>query len=233
MHNMFLDEKIFNRYLKDGIPVLRLYSWKNPSFTYGVLQHPESEIDFRQCLSDGVEVVKRITGGGILFHNDEITYSFVCSKQDIGEPQEVLVSYKQICAFLIRFYESLGLKAGFALESETFRDRCGPSELCSASYEKYDIVINGRKIGGNAQKRKRKIIFQHGSIPCSINWNFARRYLKALPKDISLSVTSLDEELAKVPGKNILEEKLIEAFSNVFGAHFIDEKEFSYAASLA
>lgn len=230
---MLLDEKIFNRYLQDGIPVLRLYRWKNPSFTYGVSQLPENAIDFRQCLSDGVEVVKRITGGGILFHNDEITYSFVCSKQDIGEPQEVLVSYKQICAFLIRFYESLGLKAGFALESETFRDRCQPSELCSASYEKYDIVINGRKIGGNAQKRKREVIFQHGSIPCSINWDLARRYLRFLPKDISLSVTSLNEELAEVPGKNILEEKLIEAFSSLFGAHFIDEKEFLYAASLA
>ena len=233
VYNMALDEKIFNRYLKDGIPVLRLYRWKSPAFTYGVTQHPENEIDFKRCLSDKVEVVKRITGGGILFHNDEITYSFVCSKQDIGEPPEILVSYKQICAFLIRFYASLGLCPSFALESEGFQKRCEPNELCSASYEKYDILVRGRKIGGNAQKRKRTVIFQHGSIPCSIDWSLPQRYLKSLPEDISLSVTSLSEELAQVPDKDILEEKLIAVFGDTFGVSFNEEKEFIDEACLA
>ncbi|MFH0855818.1 MAG: lipoate--protein ligase family protein [Candidatus Omnitrophota bacterium] len=233
VYNMALDEKIFNRYLEDGIPVFRLYRWKAPSFTYGVSQQPGREIDSKRCISDGVEVVKRITGGGILFHHDEITYSFVCDKRDVGEPQEVLVSYKRICAFLIRFYESLGLQANFALESAGFQDRCVPHELCSASYEKYDIVINGRKIGGNAQKRRRRVIFQHGSIPCSIDWGYARRYLKSLPEDISLSVTALGEELAAVPDKVKLEEKLIDAFACSFGACFMQEKESLYEAALA
>ncbi len=221
---MALDEKILSRYLEDGIPVLRIYQWQRPSFTYGISQYPESEIDFKRCLSDGVEVVKRMTGGGVLFHYDEITYSFVCSKEDVGEPKGVFVSYKQICAFLIRFYESLGLKASFALESEVFLDRCAPHELCGASYEKYDIVINGKKIGGNAQKRKRQVIFQHGAIPCSIDWGFLRRYLRFLPEDISLKVTTLSEQLVSVPDKSILEQKIIDAFGSVFDACFIEEK---------
>ena len=230
---MALDERIFSRYLEDDIPVFRVYRWKSPSFTYGVSQHPESEIDFKQCISSGVEVIKRITGGGIIFHDDEITYSFVCGKHDVGEPEGVFVSYRQICVFLIRFYESLGLKATFALESAGFQDRCAAHELCSASYEKYDILINGRKIGGNAQKRKRHVIFQHGSIPCSINWGFMRRYLKALPEDISSEVTTLSEELASAPDKNILEQKLIDAFGSVFGVRFTEEKELLYEASMA
>jgi len=159
-----------------------------------------------------------MTGGGLLFHNDEITYSLVCDKTDIGEPDNVFVSYRKICAFLISFYRSLGLKASFALEAEDFKDRRAPHELCSASREKYDIIINGRKIGGNAQKRKRRVVFQHGSIPLSIDWKFMRRYVRSLPLNISSGVTALAEELKDLPGKDILEQKLIDAAAGELGA---------------
>lgn len=224
-YNMALDEKIFTRYLEDGVPVLRVYRWQSPSFTYGVSQSPESEIDMPRCVSDGVGVAKRMTGGGILFHHDELTYSFVCGKEDVGEPKNIFVAYREICAFLIRFYESFGFKATFALESEGFKDKCAPSALCSASYEKYDILINGKKIGGNAQKRRRQVIFQHGSIPFRIDWEFVRRYVKSLPADIGSHVTDLSRELKVVPDKDTAEQKLIDAFKDSFGVNFIEEQE--------
>ena len=218
--NMALDEKIFKHYLEDGVGVLRLYRWKGPSFTYGFSQEPKSQIDLAGCVTDAVEVVKRITGGGILFHDDEITYSFVCRKSDIGEPQGVFVDYRNICGFLMRFYESLGLVPAFALSQAGFKNRCAPHELCSAAHEKYDIVIGEKKIGGNAQKRNRQAIFQHGSIPCRINWDFARRYVNSLPGDISNYVTTLADELRVVPEKSILEQKLIDAFAQTFNVNF-------------
>lgn len=221
---MALDEKIFKRYLEDGIGVLRLYRWQVPSFTYGFSQEPQSQIDLAACATDGVEVAKRITGGGILFHDDEITYSFVCSKFDVGEPQGVFVDYRNICGFLMRFYESLGLVPAFALEAAGFKDRCAPHELCSAAHEKYDIVIGAKKIGGNAQKRNRQVIFQHGSVPCRINWKFVRKYLKSLPDDLSVCVTTLADELKVVPEKDILEQKLIDAFAYTFNVNFSKQK---------
>ena len=224
--NMALDEKIFKHYLEDGVGVLRLYRWKGPSFTYGFSQEPKSQIDLAGCVTDAVEVVKRITGGGILFHDDEITYSFVCSKSDLGEPQGVFVDYRNICGFLLRFYESLGLVPDFALSQPGFKDRCAAHELCSAAHEKYDIVLGGKKIGGNAQKRNRQVIFQHGSIPCRINWKFVRKYLKFFPADLSLSVTTLADELKVVPEKDILEQKLINAFSSVNHVRFTEEDQF-------
>jgi len=84
---MSFDEKMLLRYAQDGIPSFRLYAWENPAFTYGVGQVPEGRLDMERCLSDGVQVVKRITGGGLLFHHREITYSFVCSKDDVGEDE--------------------------------------------------------------------------------------------------------------------------------------------------
>jgi len=221
---MALDEKIFKRYLIDGVGVLRLYRWSAPSFTYGFSQRAEDELNLKQCLSDGVQVSGRITGGGVLFHHDEITYSFVCDKSDVNEKEGELVSYSGICLFLVRFYESLGLKASFACNSEAFQALRSHHGFCSASREKYDILINGRKIGGNAQKRKREVMFQHGSIPCSVDWDFVRRYYKRLPEKIDQGVTALSEEMKCVPQKHVLEERLINAFAATFNANFIQHE---------
>lgn len=223
-YNMALDEKIFRTFLEDGVAVFRVYGWSSPSFTYGVSQKPENEIDIGLCAVNGVGIAKRMTGGGVLFHHDEITYSLVCAKEDIGEPESVFVSYRRITAFLISFYKSLGLDASFAIEEEDFKSRCAPHELCSASREKYDIVINGKKIGGNAQKRKKRAVFQHGSIPLSVDWAFMRRYAKSLPEDIQSGVTTLAEELRRIPDKRVLEDMLIDAAQKEFDARFIEEK---------
>jgi len=230
VYNMSLDRRIFEDYLRDRVPVLRIYSWQRPSFTYGISQLPQGHINLSACAADGIDLAKRMTGGGILFHDNEITYSFVCGKEDIGEPQNVFVSYRKICAFLIHFYGSLGLKAQFALETEDFVCRQEPSEFCSASHEKYDITINQKKIGGNAQKRARQAIFQHGSVPISMDWSIARRYLKSFP-DMTLDVaTSLSEELNPVPERDILEGKLIRAFADIFGVVFSEENNYSHEA---
>jgi len=229
---MALDEKIFHRYTEDGIPAFRIYGWESASFTCGISQSPENDIDIKLCAQDGIGIAKRMTGGGVLFHHNEITYSLVCAKEDIREPDGVFVSYRKICAFLISFYRSLGLDASFALEREDFKARSLQHELCSASREKYDIVINGRKIGGNAQKRKARAVFQHGSIPISIDWAFMRRYLPSLPEDISSGVTTLAEELRRVPDKRILEDMLIDAAAKEFNAQFIEE-ESPYEAVMA
>lgn len=221
---MALDEEIFRRYLEDGIPTFRVYGWSAPSFTYGVSQDPEDDIDLKRCVLDGVQIAKRMTGGGVLFHHNEMTYSLVCAKEDIKEPLSVFVSYRKICAFLISFYRTLGLDASFALEAEDFKDRSAPHALCSASREKYDIVINGKKIGGNAQKRKKHAVFQHGSIPVSIDWDLQRRYLQSLPEDISNDVTTLSGELICVPDRRILEDMLIAAVAKEFDAEFIEEE---------
>ena len=110
--NMVQDQSLFSRYLEDGIPVFRVYRWRGPAFTYGIAGHPEEEINLKLCEQDNVGVAQRITGGGVLFHDDELTYSLVCSKDDIGEDKFVFVDYRKICSFLINFYQSLGLKVG-------------------------------------------------------------------------------------------------------------------------
>lgn len=221
--NMALDETIFSSLSTGGLPTFRVYRWTKPSFSVGISSDPESILDLKQCSDDGVAVVRRITGGGVLFHDDEITYSFACTKEEVGEPKEVLVSYRHICGFLKLFYELLGLKASFACQENDFDRRSLAHYMCSASHEKHDLVIGAKKIGGNAQKRSRNLIFQHGSIPLSIDWNKMNSYFIEGVPGLSANVTSLDSELSSIPGKDSLEATLIRAFSDSFDIHFAEE----------
>ncbi len=93
-------------------------------------------------------------------------------------------------------------------------------------------MVGKKKIGGNAQKRKRNAIFQHGSIPLTINWELQARYLKSSILPASRGVTSLSEELSSVPDKKFLEDKLIVSFGGTFGVNFIEEPGAIYEAAV-
>ncbi len=228
--NMSMDEAIFLRYLDDGIPVFRIYSWSQPSFTYGFSQKPDEELNLSLCRRDGVGIAKRITAGGILFHDNEITYSIACSKSDIEEDRDVFVSYRKICSFLINFYRSLGLNPLFALEAGELKTSALSSRLCAASHEKFDITVNGKKIGGNAQKRKREVVFQHGSIPLAIDFNLMRKYVRNFPEEMISGVTFLAKELKKVPDRKVIEEKLMDSIKDTFNIEFKEEDNLDEAA---
>ncbi len=220
---MALDEVILSSLVSDGVATLRTYQWESPSFSIGISQDPRDALDLKRCEADRVPFVRRMTGGGVLFHDDEITYSFACTKEAVGEPRDVLVSYRDICAFLILFYQKLGLGASFACQGDDFSRKSAPHHLCSASFEKYDLLVNAKKIGGNAQKRSRNAIFQHGIIPVSIDWQLAGRYILSRCPELENEVTTLAKELTKLPGKGFLEETLISSFAEYFDVRFYEE----------
>ncbi len=222
--NMAIDGRILSEYLADGIPRFRIYSWSAPSITFGVSQKPEEVLDLERCGAEKIQYVKRMTGGGVIFHDDELTYSLACSKDDIGPSDGTVAgSFKAICAFLIEFYERLGLAPGFAVDRAPGEKIGAFSDFCFASKEKYDIVIAGKKMGGNAQKRTRQAIFQHGSIPVS----FDRRRAASLVKDkdgaAGCGAASLEELLGRRPEREELTELLGGAFAKTFMAQQEDQ----------
>ncbi len=154
--NMQKDKKLFEGFKKGDLPIFRVYSWED-CFTYGVSQKFE-DFDFRY----GKGSAKRITGGGILLHGHDISYSIICST-DMLEEKSVKESYEFLCSFLMEFYRSLGLKPSFAKDLSDIKLQ--KSSFCQIGFEPYDIIIDGKKIGGNAQKRAKEKLIQHGSIP--------------------------------------------------------------------
>jgi lipoate-protein ligase A len=100
--NMAVDEAIFSCYREGlSVPTLRLYGWNPASFSIGVSQNA-------RMLSLEGAYVRRPTGGGALFHKNELTYSLVAARSDLNLSCNIKESYAAICSFLIKTYVALG-----------------------------------------------------------------------------------------------------------------------------
>lgn len=170
------------------------------------------------CRKASVPFVRRITGGGMIFHGNEMTYSIACSKEDLGIKSGIALSYRTICVFLISFYRSLGIDAAFACDASGAKEELGrPTPICFAAREKYDIVVAGKKIGGSAQKRSRDVIFQHGSIPVNFDHGVAHAYVRdGTGCGGRGEVTCLRELLGFDIKSSMLEDALIGSFRKSF-----------------
>lgn len=143
--NMGLDEAILEEVAQGkSPPTLRFYAWTPPAVSIGYFQGMREEIDLAACDRLGVEAVRRVTGGGAVFHDAEVTYSLILPEGQILAPAEILESYRRICSGLVAGFGRLGVEAAFAPIN--------------------DIVAGGKKISGNAQTRKQGCLLQHGTI---------------------------------------------------------------------
>lgn len=158
--NMLIDKALFEGFKANDLPIFRVYEWET-SYTYGVSQKIETIQDLKQLKSYRDNYAKRMTGGGILFHGNDISYSLVIPTRYVKN-LSVKESYELICSFLMKFYRSLGLNPLYAKDLQDIH--LSKSEYCQEGYEPYDILVEGKKIGGNAQRRTKEKIFQHGSI---------------------------------------------------------------------
>ncbi|MCP4970420.1 MAG: lipoate--protein ligase family protein [Arcobacter sp.] len=156
--NMAIDDALLTSYNKNDLAILRLYTW-DKSLTIGISQD-FSEYSFINEYNGNF--AKRITGGGILFHGHDLSYSLIIPTQ-FFQGLSIKQSYEIICSFILNFYKDLGLDAKYA--KDDLNVKLSKSEYCQVGFEAYDILVNGIKIGGNAQRRTKKAIFQHGSIP--------------------------------------------------------------------
>jgi lipoyl(octanoyl) transferase len=147
-------------------PILRTYGWEPAALSLGRFQKTEEVLDQECCRCNNVSVVRRVSGGGTIYHADELTYSIVCSPEQMPSAASVKDSFRLLTGFLIDFYRTLGLNASYAVDTVSDAKRLGVrTAFCFAGKETFDILIDGKKIGGNAQRRSKNIIFQHGSIP--------------------------------------------------------------------
>lgn len=217
-HNMAFDQALFLAYQKDKIPTLRIYGWDKPYITLGCNQDAQVVLKHQ----NSIPFVKRITGGAVILHDDEVTYSLVCSRSDLDLPRSVKESYRIICSFLQHFYSLLGLKAYFAQDR---KEHLNASNLgvygnfCFSNYENFDLIIENKKIGGNAQKRSKDVIFQHGSIPQRINFDLINREIN-YEDSSKTNIACLNELLGRKTKFLNLSSLLQKSFSLSFGVIF-------------
>jgi len=145
----------------DSPPTLRLYRWLRPTVTLGRFQKSET-IDRAYCATNGIDVVRRFTGGRGVLHDDELTYSLVCGTRD-GIPRGVAASYRVLCAALAEAYRILGVEA--ALTATARGDRS--SAACYLHATSADLSIGAQKLSGSAQVWSGDTVLQHGSFTIS------------------------------------------------------------------
>ncbi len=165
--NMAVDEALLNSVQEGDLPILRLYGWE-PSLTAGRFSDISTCVDTQLLEEEKVPCVRRMSGGGILVHGGDISYSLILPRNYLKD-KGVKESYRYVCEFLICLYKKLGHTARFAYEQQL---EGGGSDICLAGNEAYDIVIGGKKMGGNAQRHTRHVLFQHGSIPMTLDESY-------------------------------------------------------------
>lgn len=213
--NMALDEALLSCFdPENSLPVLRLYGWHPPALSVGRYQDAQTALHLDLCSADWLPVVRRMTGGGIILHAEELTYSIVCSPRHLGAADGVKDGFRKLCGFLLEAYRRLGLDAAFAVDVNPKSERLGVrTDFCFAGKEEFDVVVGGRKIGGNAQRRLRGVVMQHGSIPLQSQVRQAARYLRE-PAPGAADAASLSElgVTAELPAlKNLLAESFQES----------------------
>ncbi|MEA5112619.1 MAG: lipoate--protein ligase family protein [Geobacteraceae bacterium] len=208
--NMAVDEALLNCFDPGkSHPVLRFYGWLPPAFSIGRFQSPEEAVHTGMCAEAGIPIVRRLTGGGCIYHGQELTYSIVCAARHLDGSDGVKESYRRLCGFLLKAYRKLGLSSSYAIDALPDRTGLGVrTPLCYAGKEEYDILVGERKLGGNAQRRSRGVIFQHGSIPLAATFLEASPYLRTKAERWSVSL----REAGAATGPAELKELLADSF---------------------
>ena len=167
--NMAVDEAILERYAADGeFSTVRFYSWSPAALSLGYGQPIDAGIDFEQCRTLGIDVVRRPTGGQAVLHDREVTYSVVVRADNPRVASGVLACYLTISLALIRGLSYLGISAELLpLRRGPLRPSKETSPVCFATPSSFEVAVCGRKIIGSAQRRAHGVIMQHGSIPLS------------------------------------------------------------------
>lgn len=140
---MGIDEALLGSVSRlEAAPTLRLYTWSPPCVTVGYFQSLEDEVDLEACRRSGVDAVRRLTGGGAVFHDAELTYSIILPLGHELAPDDILESYRRICSGLVAGLGRLGVEASFEpindiavgeRRSPATRRRGEPPAFCSTA----------------------------------------------------------------------------------------------------
>lgn len=148
----------------DAQAVLRLYAWNPPCLSLGYAQ-PFSDVDLQALHRYGWELVRRPTGGRAILHTDELTYAVIAPHSEPRMAGSVLESYQRVSMALLEALRRLNLPAE-AQEKKRVQPGSDPNgAVCFEVPSNYEITVNGLKLIGSAQARKREGVLQHGSLP--------------------------------------------------------------------
>ncbi len=226
--NMAIDEAILKARIEDLVPnTVRFYLWRPSAVSIGRFQKAENEVQLDNCRKHGVNIVRRISGGGAVFHDaeGEITYSIIAGKEDLEAP-DITAVYAKIYSGLAEAAGVLGLIADF---------NRGNVKSCP------NLMVNARKISGSAQFHKKGVVLQHGTFLVDVDLEKMFLFLRVpwartcmeIVNIAKRRITSIKEELGRDVSIKRVEEALIKGFQKALSIEFVEGKLTSYEIELA
>jgi len=226
--NMAIDEAILTARAAGAIPnTLRLYRWRPSAVSIGRFQDVYREVHVDNCRRCGVDIVRRITGGGAVYHDHEgeITYSVVVDKRDLGRADIVSI-YRRICGGLVEAAKILGVNADF---------HPGDPRHCP------NILVKGRKISGSAQCHRGGVLLQHGTFLLDLNleemFTFLRvPWARSVEEVVCVArnkLTSIRHELGREVSVEEACQALVAGFQRALGVRFVEGRLTSHELKLA
>jgi lipoate-protein ligase A len=201
--NMAIDEALLECLT---VPVVRFYRWQSPALSFGYFGRFADVANYERDR----DLVRRWTGGGIVFHGEDLTYSILVPANDVTFAESSMWIYENIHRALCDGLGETGQHAVVAGGDDFDRfslpiaaSRTGISDAgynCFATPVRADVMIDGRKVAGAAQRRTRRGLLQQGSIQgIDIGNGLAERFARAL--SANCCERKVDEEILKVARK--------------------------------
>jgi len=228
--NMAIDEAVLLSQKAHPNPTLRFYDWAVPAFSFGYFQDIASEVDVEACCSDGIELVKRMTGGGTVVHGWDLTYTLIFPRpllvgalsKHVGE-MPVSNAYQRIGACLVKAFKKLSISVQCyaastdALQTVSSRDsEIVPTEnICLTNPAEHDVMYGGKKLAGVSVRRNRNGIMFQGYISLDMPPPFI---LARISKHLDVQLMLREKSTAlNTKGRFITRSALIGAICETFG----------------
>ncbi len=204
--NLAIEEAIFLEKIGEkGPPTVRFWRSKN-AVIIGYSQSAKAEVNIRTCTDKGVQIVRRFTGGGAVYHDmGNLNYSIAIeADHPLLRGLDITESYKLFCSAITEGLRDFGITLVFDPPS--------------------DLLVRGKKVSGNAQSRRKGTIFHHGTLLVNADLDLLTEVLNLLEKATSISnvaskkrsVTNLADETGCCVDMELVKEALQRGFERVF-----------------
>lgn len=188
--NMALDEALLRTAADRSRPLLRVYAWDKPAVSFGYFQKYPAHL-----AADWV-LVRRPTGGGVVYHRDDTTYTVVVPP---GHPLYQMTTREAYCAL----HQAVAASFNFESEILNLQSTVRGTYECFQNPVAGDVLADGRKLAGGAQRRGRTGMLHQGSIAARVTVEqlvrgFGQQFAADFhPVALSATAQSLAEKLAR------------------------------------
>ena len=201
--NMAADQYLLAQAQDLNTVFLRIYSWNPPTVSLGYMQKPVLVLDCNAMQREGIEWVKRPTGGRAILHWNDLTYAFVFPADAEGLGSTINESYAVISGCLLRGLEFAGIPCTSHDSAADYAATKREIKLpCFLSPNRNEIMAAGKKLVGSAQKRTAGAVLQHGSIPLDGSFRRLPEFLAVSPEEQARQRALLEKKCIGVNGIN-------------------------------